>query len=84
MNTEYPLLMSYLSDPLLRKQCMDQLVCMPAPIGCGKEIVLTDIENVDEFKDYKESGLCADCRYVVLGKRPSMKHKTGKLYPEKT
>lgn len=48
-----------------RRKCIENNVCVPAPIGCGKEA--TSFDSNIERREYQISGLCSSCQKQILG-----------------
>jgi|SRR5688572_11677451 len=54
-----------------RKETINENKCVPAPIGCGKDIDLSS-EFTDELsrKEYSISGLCQTCQNSIFTTSP--------------
>lgn len=48
-----------------RQQTIIQNKCVPAPIGCGKEV--GTFRDALSEKEYRISGLCQECQDSVFG-----------------
>lgn len=51
------------------RDAVEQLKCVGAPVGCGKQITPEEIADWDPLtqKEYSQSGWCSDCQDLVFG-----------------
>lgn len=49
-----------------RQETIHENVCVPAPIGCGKPVDLSEMSEIEQ-KEYRISGLCKTCQREIFG-----------------
>lgn len=49
-----------------RRDSIEDLVCIPPPIGCGKPFDLKNATEI-EIKEFRISGLCSTCQREIFG-----------------
>lgn len=59
-----PEMEKFLEEMFGRTTAMNNRVCLPKPIGCGKPI--TGFKDKLSEKEYSISGLCQECQDIVF------------------
>jgi hypothetical protein len=64
-----PAIENYLEQTSGRTSAINARKCIPAPLGCGRDIEPGEIETWDSLtvREYQISGLCKTCQDSVFG-----------------
>jgi hypothetical protein len=63
-----PAMARFLEANFGRSSAINELKCIPAPVGCGRQLLPSEVECWDQLtiKEYRISGLCKTCQDSIF------------------
>jgi len=63
-----PAITQFLEENFGRSTAIQENVCVPEPIGCGRPVDMSEFRDDLSRREYRISGLCQSCQDAIFGK----------------